>query len=140
MSEIEATDSVQAVQRWNPEIGEWRAAADEGRLLIKACADCGRTHYYPRTLCPFCFSANTRWQESLGAGSIYTFAVERRGERPFVICYVTLDDGPTIMSNLVEPIDMRSLRIGARAEVDPEASRRQRAPLFRLTGDPGDER
>jgi uncharacterized OB-fold protein len=132
MSENEQVDTIEAVQRWNPEIGEWRAAADEGRLLIKACGGCGRTHYYPRSLCPFCFSADTRWQESPGAGSIYSFAVEHRGSEPFVIAYITLDEGPTMMSNLVEPLEMQSLRIGARVALDREASQRCRAPLFRL--------
>ncbi|WP_082525235.1 zinc ribbon domain-containing protein [Mesorhizobium sp. Root102] len=38
----------------------WQAAR-EGRFLIKHCSSCGRAHWHPRQLCPFCFSAETEW-------------------------------------------------------------------------------
>ena len=44
-----------------PETAANRRAADEGRLLLKRCADWGEVHHDPRDICPFCLSANTEW-------------------------------------------------------------------------------
>jgi uncharacterized protein len=109
---LEPIDTPEAVARWNPEISPWRAAADEGRLLVKRCEACGVVHYYPRTLCPFCFSEETRWVESGGRGVVYSFAVEHRGSAPFIIAYVTLEEGPTLMTNLVHDRRPRRARCG----------------------------
>ena len=42
---------------------------------------------------------------------IYSFSVMRRTAPPYAIGYVTLDEGPTMMTNLVE-CDFDALRIG----------------------------
>ena len=53
-------------------------AAQQGKLLIKKCTACGQVHFYPRTICPFCFSDKTVWEESSGEGEIYTFSRMRK--------------------------------------------------------------
>lgn len=93
----------------------WEGAA-QGKLLIKKCRACGQTHYYPRALCPFCFSDATEWQAAAGTGTIYSFSVMRRAEVPYAIAYVTLDEGPTMMTNLVS-CDFDALRIGQRVKL-----------------------
>lgn len=87
-------------------------AAREGKLLVKRCADCGRFHYFPRALCPHCFSERTEWVESSGRGTIYTFSVSRKvGPVPFAIAYVTLEEGVSMMTNIVD-CDLDAVRIG----------------------------
>lgn len=76
-------------------------AADEGRLLVKRCTDCGEAHYYPRDLCPFCLSPATEWSEAAGTGSVYSFSSMGQGEEAHTLAYVTLDEGPTMLTNLV---------------------------------------
>ncbi len=94
----------------------WDAAA-EGRLLIKRCQACGAPHYYPRSLCPFCFSDRTVWEDSAGEGVIYTFSILRRSPTgPFAIGYVTLDEGPSMLTNFVD-CDLDRLTIGQRVKV-----------------------
>ena len=88
----------------------WDAAAD-GKLLVKKCNDCGENHYYPRTICPHCFSDKTEWLETSGKGKIYSYSVMRRSPVPYAIAYVTLEEGVTIMTNLVE-CDFDALAIG----------------------------
>ena len=85
----------------SPETREFWAAAADGRLLVKNCPDCGRNHYYPRTVCPHCFGDRTRWLESTGRGTIYSFTVMRRAGPPYALAYVTLDEGVTMMTNIV---------------------------------------
>ncbi len=79
----------------------WEAAA-AGELLLKRCRACGETHYYPRAICPFCLSGDTEWFAAAGTGRVYSYSVMRRGEVPYVIAYVTLPEGVTIMSNIVD--------------------------------------
>ena len=92
-------------------------AAAEGRLLIKKCADCGELHFYPRALCPFCMSEKTEWVQAKGTGTVYTYSVTRRGPPvPYAIAYVTLDEGPTMLTNIVD-CDLDTVRIGQKVKV-----------------------
>lgn len=94
----------------------WKAAA-EGALLIRCCNACRAAHWYPRAHCPFCFSDDTVWQPSPGVGRIYSVSVTRKaGPLPYAIAYVTLDEGLTLLSNIVD-CDLESLRIGDRVRV-----------------------
>ncbi len=95
----------------NPETQAFWDAATRGKFLIRRCAACGKAHWYPRAICPFCFSDRTEWAEASGKGTIYTFSVMRRAPVPYAIAYVTLAEGPTMMTNLVE-CDFAALRIG----------------------------
>lgn len=92
-------------------------AAREGRFLIKRCEACGEAHWYPRNLCPFCFSEKTVWQESPGEGVIYTFSIMRRSPSgPYAIGYVTLDEGPSVLTNFVD-VAPEALTIGMKVKV-----------------------
>lgn len=91
-------------------VAYWDAAA-RGKLLLKFCSACGEYHFYPRVFCPFCFSDRTEWREASGRGTIYSFSVTRRAEVPYAIAYVTLAEGPTMLSNIVD-CDLDAIRIG----------------------------
>ncbi len=39
----------------NPENKETLEAAARGVLMLGRCVSCDRAHYYPRSLCPYCF-------------------------------------------------------------------------------------
>jgi uncharacterized OB-fold protein len=109
----------------------WEAAA-RGKLLLKYCVACNAYHFYPRSLCPFCFSDKTEWREAAGTGMIYSFSVTRRTEVPYAIAYITLAEGPTIMSNIVD-CDLDSIRIGQRVRlVFKPAENGQAVPMFTL--------
>ena len=95
----------------NPETKPYWDAAAEGKLLVKKCTACGELHFYPRANCPFCFSDKTEWQEASGKGTIYTYSVMRRAPIPYAIGYVTLAEGPTMMTNIVD-CDLNSIKIG----------------------------
>ena len=95
----------------NPENQPYWDAAKEGKLLVKRCKDCGEFHFYPRAICPFCFSDQTEWVESKGTGSIYSYSVMRRGVPvPFAIAYVTLDEGITMLTNMADGTDLTVMR------------------------------
>lgn len=92
-------------------------AAAQGKLLVKKCASCGEIHHYPRGVCPFCLSDKVSWLEAKGTGKIYTYSVTRRGGPvPYCIAYVTLDEGVTMMTNIVD-CDLDNVRIGQAVKV-----------------------
>ena len=91
-------------------------AAKQGRFLIKRCRSCERAHWYPRPRCPFCLSHDTVWEDSPGTGVIYTFSAMVRTSAPFVLAFITLDEGPTMLSNLVH-CDPGALAVGQRVRM-----------------------
>jgi uncharacterized OB-fold protein len=95
----------------SPETRPFWDAAEEGRLLIKRCTACGRPHHYPRSICPFCWSDRTEWVAASGRGTIYSYSVMRRVPVPYAIAYVTLDEGITMMTNIID-CDLEGIRIG----------------------------
>ena len=95
----------------NPETQEFWDAAARGTLLLKRCVACGEPHYYPRASCPFCGSDRTEWTEASGRGTVYAYSVFRRAPIPYAIAYVTLAEGPTVMTNIVD-CDLDAIRIG----------------------------
>ena len=100
----------------SPETKPFWDAAAAGRLVIKRCAACGQAHHYPRALCPFCFSDRTEWRPASGRGTIYSYSVMRRVPVPYAIAYVTLEEGPTMMTNIVD-CDLDAIRIGQKVRV-----------------------
>jgi uncharacterized protein len=88
----------------------WNAARAR-RLVVPTCDACGKAHWYPRAICPFCASGQIRWRDASGRGEIYTFSVMRRAKEPYAIAYVTLAEGPTMLTNIVE-CDFDALAIG----------------------------
>ena len=92
-------------------------AATEGKFLIKRCNACGEAHWYPRALCPFCFSDETVWEESPGEGVIYSYSVMHRSPSgPYAIGYVTLAEGPAVLTNFVD-VAPDGLSIGQKVKV-----------------------
>ena len=95
----------------NPETQAFWDAAAQGRFLIRRCTACGKAHWYPRKTCPFCWGEKTAWVEASGRGTIYSYSVMRRAAEPYVVAYVTLAEGPTMLTNLVD-CDFDALAIG----------------------------
>ena len=100
----------------NPETKPFWDAAAEGRLLIKKCATCDQVHFYPRAICPFCGSDKTEWVTASGRGTVYSYSVMRRVPIPYALAYVTLEEGVTMMTNIVDG-DLDAIRIGQRVTV-----------------------
>ena len=91
-------------------------AAKLGKFLIKKCKSCGQTHWYPRELCPFCMG-DKEWIEASGKGTIYSLSVMQRGNpNPYCIAYVSLDEGVTMMTQIVD-CDLEALKIGQKVKL-----------------------
>lgn len=95
----------------NADIIPFWQAAEEGRFVTRRCVACSRLHWYPRPLCPFC-GGETEWKDLSGKGRIYSFSRMMRGAESDVIAYVTLAEGPTMMTRIVDS-PYEALRIDA---------------------------
>jgi hypothetical protein len=57
------------------------------------------------------------WEESPGEGVIYTYSVMYRSPTgPYAIGYVTLNEGPAVLTNFVD-CDLGALAIGQKVKV-----------------------
>jgi uncharacterized OB-fold protein len=93
----------------------WNAAR-ERRFVVPTCAACGKAHWYPRKVCPFCGAEKIEWRAASGRGTIYSFSVMRRAKEPYAIAYVVLAEGPTVLTNIVD-CDFDTLHIGQQVRV-----------------------
>ena len=100
----------------NPETKRVFDGAADGTLIVPKCNACGRSHWYPRAICPHCFSQDLAWNAASGKGTIYSLSVMKRAEVPYAIAYVTLEEGPTMMTNIVD-CDLDSVKIGQKVQV-----------------------
>jgi uncharacterized OB-fold protein len=114
----------------NAETLPYWTAANEGRLLLKRCLGTGKTFYPPRTISPFTGLAETDWIEASGAGTVYSFSTLVRQSIPQCIAYIRLEEGPIILSNLID-CDPDSVYIGQPVRVTFVASASgQQIPMF----------
>ncbi len=91
-------------------------------LLLRKCRSCGQHHFYPRDLCPWCFSPDVEWAKASGKGTVYSFTVCHRPapgfekDVPYNLALIELDEGVRMMSNIVDcPLD--EIHVGMRVEV-----------------------
>ena len=117
----------------------WEATR-EGRLDIPLCGDCGKHHFYPRSICPYCHSGNLRFNTVSGRGKVHTFTIARRpagpafaDDVPYVVALIELEEGPRMMSR-IQTGDPEKVHIGAKVEVTfVKASDEVTFPYFTMT-------
>jgi uncharacterized OB-fold protein len=92
-------------------------------LYFQRCRDCGTQRFPPRAVCPVCLSSSTEWVRASGRGTVYSFTVTHQNQSPgfreslpYVLAVVQLDEGPRMMTNVVEcaPDDVK---VGMAVEV-----------------------
>ena len=113
------------------EYEEFWLAANEGKLMIPRCKDTNQFFWYPRKISPFTLSDNIEWIQASGKGTIYTFSVMRRADPQYVIAYVRLEEGVTMMTNIVD-CKPETVQVGqAVLLVMLESENGQKIPVFK---------
>ncbi len=85
----------------------WEGLA-RSELRIQRCNACSRHVFYPRSICPHCFSDQLSWVTATGKGTIYSYTVVHQAYGPFadgvpfIIALVTLTEGVRMMTRIVE--------------------------------------
>ena len=105
-----------------------------GELRLQRCEACGEAVFYPRAVCPHCFSGALTWFTAAGTGSVYSYTVAHRGfgdfaeQAPFTVALVDLDEGVRMMTRIV---GTRNVAIGMRVRMTVEEIADVALPCFR---------
>jgi uncharacterized protein len=118
----------------------WAGTAT-GELRVQRCGHCQQPRFYPRLLCPKCWSDDSEWVVTSGMGTIYTYSVVHRSpwsalaeEVPYVVALVDLDDGVRLFTTITDSPDL--VMIGSRVRVSyRELSPDVFLPVFSLMSD-----
>jgi len=104
--------------RPTPETEAFWEGCRKQELLLQRCVDCSEFQFYPRISCTTCSGDKLEWVKAGGQGSVRTFTIVRRAvseayaaDVPYVVALIRLDEGPTMMSNVVQ-CDPETLQIG----------------------------
>jgi uncharacterized protein len=92
---------------------EFYAWCARGELRLRRCQACREWCHVPRLTCPNCASTDWAWEPVKGTGRVYTWTVVHRamhpaflGDVPYAVLVVELDEGPRLVSGLVDcPLD-----------------------------------
>ncbi|MEX1022118.1 MAG: Zn-ribbon domain-containing OB-fold protein [Dehalococcoidia bacterium] len=104
----------------------WEALRQR-ELKLQRCQDCGEAYFYPRILCPSCWSENVQWERMSGKGEVYTYTVIYRAPHPafaedvpYIVAVVELEEGPRLPVNIVN-CEPDAMKVGLQVEVVFEA-------------------
>ena len=109
----------------------------EGKLLLLQCDACGAFQFYPRVLCSTCGHRALSWREATGRGRVASFTVVRKpvsGDypAPSIIALIDLEEGPRMMSSLID-IEPEAVAVHAAVAVDfCDWSEEFALPVFRV--------
>ena len=126
MSEKATTQSggyQKPLPEFRPETKPYWDACKRHEFVLPKCKSCGKIFFYPRALCPVCMCQDLEWIKASGKAKVWTYAIHYmgptpayKGEPPYVIAMVDLQEGAKMMTNIVncKPEDVR---IGMDVEV-----------------------
>lgn len=109
-------------------------ACEAGSLQVQRCTGCERFQFPPRGFCTDCRSTALDWVTVSGRARIASFSVVHRApipalkeDTPYVLALVDLEEGPRLMTNIIE-CDPASVHIDQKVRfvfrhVSPDAPR-----------------
>ena len=118
-------------------LNAWR----QGRLVFQSCAACGKSIFYPRPICPHCWSDRVESREASGKGQIVSYSLVLRpndpafnDEVPIVLAEVELSEGVSLIARIID-CDAGDVRSGRPVELPSKAAcARYPLPVFQLAG------
>ena len=91
---------------------EFFEGARRHELMLMRCTSCGAWRLPSRPRCPDCWSTDTEWAKASGRGTLYSFGIMHQklhpafaDRTPYQFAIVELDEGPRIVSNIVDVAD-----------------------------------
>jgi len=93
-------------------------------MRIQRCSRCATRRFYPTPVCPACWSTEFTWDEVSGRATLFSYSVVYKpvteafaDEVPYVVALVTLEEGPTMMMNVLGA-PLETLAIGKPLRID----------------------
>ena len=123
-----------------PETQHFWDGARRGELLLQRCRECG-PYFPPRPFCSGCGSRQVEVFRASGRATLHSYVINQSRpapgfELPYAIAVVELEEGPRMMTNLVDtPQTPEALLLDMPLAVTFEAvSDEISLPLFRPAG------
>lgn len=89
-----------------PETAHFWEGTKAGELRLQRCNDCKETYFPPRPFCPHCSSRSVSVYAASGKGVLWSYVIHHRPAPgftpPYAIAVVKLDEGPRLMTNIVD--------------------------------------
>ena len=89
-----------------PETQHYWDGARQGELRLQKCDSCHSIYFPPRPFCPECSSREVWVVTATGRATLYSYVISHLSspgfEPPFAIAVVELEEGPRLMSNIVD--------------------------------------
>lgn len=108
--------------RVTPETAAYWKAAHDGKLMLSECESCGKLSHPPQAVCAFCWAGTVKPKFASGRGTLNSFSVIHqsatpyfRGRVPYVLAYVDLDEGVSMVSNIVN-CDIARVKVGMKVK------------------------
>lgn len=77
-----------------------------GELRIQRCRACEGAYFPPRPFCPHCSSRDVAIEVASGRATLHSYVIHHREvpgfPSPYAIAVVELDEGPRMMTNIVD--------------------------------------
>lgn len=105
-----------------PETRHYWEGTRAGELRLQKCAGCAHVYFPPRPFCPKCASREVSVFRASGKATLYSYVIHHRPTPgftpPYAIAIVELEEGPRMMSNIVEsPQTPEALQLDMALEV-----------------------
>jgi uncharacterized OB-fold protein len=101
--------------------------ARHGKLAAQRCCACADVHFPPGPVCPVCLSDKQEWFATSGRGTLFSWVAFHHAywdcvkpALPYNVVMVKLEEGPILISNLVDE-DLSGLKLGSAVEAVFEA-------------------
>lgn len=90
-----------------PETRHFWDGARAGELRLQRCLVCEKAYFPPRPFCPSCGSREVETFQASGRATLYSYVINHRPAAPgftppYAIAVVTLEEGPRMMTNIVD--------------------------------------
>ena len=116
----------------------WEGLA-QGLLKYQHCNACGHNWLPARTACPNCLGPDAEWRTSAGHGKVISWVVYHHAYAdflkswvPYDVTIVELDEGPRILTNIVNSDAGRALKPGLPVTLQVEAIEGTALARFRI--------
>lgn len=99
-------DAARARPRPTPETRHFWEGTRAGEIRLQRCRPAGHVYFPPRPFCPVCNADEVEVVTASGRGTLYSYVISHRPAPgftpPYAIAVVELEEGPRLMSNIVE--------------------------------------
>ena len=90
-----------------PETQHFWDGCRDGEIRLQRCKTCNHTYFPPRDFCPACSAREVEVVKASGKATLYSYIINHRprpdfGEEPHSIAVVQLEEGPRMMTNIVD--------------------------------------